>query len=435
MVWAADLFYLPRRSKEFLTAPYGMRDYAVFGACLVIFGSGLVFPDGVPIAMAHLGLFIFLAIHLGRRFRLEHCAAPVGRDHQAVSEQRALFVFIGILLKWFWCVLLVSFLIETIDLFFPAIGLEDLAKAALLSFVAAVVMVMFAAGFARRFEGCALTELLGLTADRAVGWIWWALPVLFGIACAAVASVLFFHDSYQPVTPFSELIDWVQVPWVMIVFLGVAVIAAPFLEEIIFRGFFFKVLQKHCGFWRAFWAVGLLFGALHIDQYWGDWIGISVILVLGVLLTALRAFSGSTLPAVVLHYTFNIFMVILPAAFFVMSRPVFSEYYLQQESLSFVQKKDLLEQSLKEDDANALAYDELARLYLEQGAHLHQALAYADEALRLMPERTIFQYTRAEILAGLGRTGEAIKILEDILRAMPDNQKVRDLLQKVSAAE
>ena len=51
--------------------------------------------------------------------------------------------------------------------------------------------------------------------------------------------------------------------------------------------------------------VSLLFALVHVPQYWGSWAAISTILLLSVVLTVLRAATGSILPGVATHLVYN----------------------------------------------------------------------------------------------------------------------------------
>lgn len=84
-----------------------------------------------------------------------------------------------------------------------------------------------------------------------------------------------------------------------------AVLLAPFLEEVLFRGLLFSALRKNL---REMWAMGitsLLFLLLHLEQYSYP-PGLVLLLLLAFALTWLRARSGSLWPAVLLHMGFNL---------------------------------------------------------------------------------------------------------------------------------
>jgi len=89
-----------------------------------------------------------------------------------------------------------------------------------------------------------------------------------------------------------------------------AVLVAPFMEELIFRGVLFAIFEKQAGLWLATVATAVLFAALHVPEYWGAWNHVLLILVVGVVFSLARAVTGSLAPSVILHLAYNLFLVI-----------------------------------------------------------------------------------------------------------------------------
>lgn len=79
-----------------------------------------------------------------------------------------------------------------------------------------------------------------------------------------------------------------------------AVIVAPWTEEMMIRGFLFSGLYRRFGFWPAAFVSGFVWSGLHL--VWGVLI---VFTAEGMLLAWLRARTGSVLPGVGLHGTWN----------------------------------------------------------------------------------------------------------------------------------
>jgi len=429
--WGFDVFVLVPRQKEGVPSKGMSRMIplkALFLISLIIFGLAWLVPQSVSLRFFSLIFFALLGFYLLRRLEIEHHACRRIRVSDSASARRdVFFLFTGILLKWFWGTLVLYVILKGAGLVFPLLVEEELGVSAIFSFLAGLWMIVLILRFQRKAPMYSVNMLLGLTqGQRQISWIW---PVLSGLAVALAAGFLLVNYFYQAVTPFSEMMDWAEPSWVFVVFLMIAVLTAPFLEEAIFRGFFFRVLEDSRGRSFAFWIVGASFGLLHMDQYWGNWAGIGIVVLLGFLLTWFRMVSGSARPAMILHYTFNMMMVVVPVFFFVLSRPVFAEYYLRQSELSFLQKEGMLHESLKEDPQNAAAYHEFALLYLKHQASLEQALDYAGRALELMPERTIFHFTQAKILHALGRTDDAAVILRALRDQMPGNRDIEQMLK------
>ena len=96
------------------------------------------------------------------------------------------------------------------------------------------------------------------------------------------------------------------------VFLGVTAVAvAPLVEEVVFRGFIFPVLERRWGWVAAVLLTALMFTSLHVTQLWGSWMAVSLILLVGLVLSLVRALTGALLPAFLLHLAYNATLCLL----------------------------------------------------------------------------------------------------------------------------
>lgn len=84
---------------------------------------------------------------------------------------------------------------------------------------------------------------------------------------------------------------------------GVAV--APALEELLFRGFLFRVLQDVVGLAVAVWTTAAIFAVFHGPQLWPNWPAIGVILGVGYVLSKLRQHTQSIVPGFIVHTVYN----------------------------------------------------------------------------------------------------------------------------------
>jgi membrane protease YdiL (CAAX protease family) len=84
-----------------------------------------------------------------------------------------------------------------------------------------------------------------------------------------------------------------------------AVLVAPFVEELLFRGLLFAFFEKHGGLTFAIAATAILFAGLHIPEYWGAWNNVIMILVVGLTFSIVRGLTGSLTPSFVLHLAYN----------------------------------------------------------------------------------------------------------------------------------
>ncbi len=84
-----------------------------------------------------------------------------------------------------------------------------------------------------------------------------------------------------------------------------AVLVAPFMEELLFRGLLFAFFEKHGGLTFAIISTAILFAGLHIPEYWGAWNNVVMILIVGLTFSIVRGKTGSLTPSFVLHLAYN----------------------------------------------------------------------------------------------------------------------------------
>ena len=87
--------------------------------------------------------------------------------------------------------------------------------------------------------------------------------------------------------------------------LGLAVLAAPVGEEIVFRGYIHTLAEKRWNATAAIWISGLLFGAIHFPQLWPEVPQMLLLCVVGVTFSAVRAWTGSTTATILMHFSYN----------------------------------------------------------------------------------------------------------------------------------
>lgn len=84
-----------------------------------------------------------------------------------------------------------------------------------------------------------------------------------------------------------------------------AVVTAPLVEELTFRGVLYPALQRALGMIWAVVLVSALFAGVHLLQYFNNFGVVAVITILSVSLTLVRAKTGRILPSFVIHVVFN----------------------------------------------------------------------------------------------------------------------------------
>ncbi len=95
-----------------------------------------------------------------------------------------------------------------------------------------------------------------------------------------------------------------------VLFMLIAVLLAPLVEETVFRGYIYPVVARSFGKGWGIVATGMLFGLLHASQLWGGWSQIALLVFVGIVLTFARAASRTVLASFVIHTSYNSMQVI-----------------------------------------------------------------------------------------------------------------------------
>lgn len=96
----------------------------------------------------------------------------------------------------------------------------------------------------------------------------------------------------------------------LVLFAVMALLIAPIVEEIVFRGFMLGAFTRRWGKGAALLVTVLIFGAIHLPQTWYYWPAIAGTFGLGVITAWMRLRSGSVLPAIATHFCYNLFPVV-----------------------------------------------------------------------------------------------------------------------------
>lgn len=153
---------------------------------------------------------------------------------------------------------------------------------------------------------------------RSIGWGWQrgigpvSVMIAFGgVYAANLAFALVFQwlDMVPENTPFEQVLGLSFATRLAIsVF---AVVSAPFVEEVVFRGIIYPALARRTGRIAAILVVSALFLGVHVAQYDGSAAFLLPLGLLSIVLTTLRAVSGSVMPSFALHLVFNLCQVAL----------------------------------------------------------------------------------------------------------------------------
>ncbi len=128
------------------------------------------------------------------------------------------------------------------------------------------------------------------------------LFLLAGVTLALTAlfvPVLFPAD--RP-TPIEKLFNGPLAGYLLAIF-GIGV--APFVEELLFRGVLYPVLERRWGLEAAVLSTALLFASIHIQQLNWALPQVAAIFLVGVALSYARGRSGSLVPSYLIHLGYN----------------------------------------------------------------------------------------------------------------------------------
>jgi hypothetical protein len=84
-----------------------------------------------------------------------------------------------------------------------------------------------------------------------------------------------------------------------------AISVAPVVEEVVFRGLLFAIIERAAGMRFAVVTTAVLFAGLHVQEYWPAWHHMFMILVVGMVFSLARGMTGSLTSSIILHIGFN----------------------------------------------------------------------------------------------------------------------------------
>ena len=151
------------------------------------------------------------------------------------------------------------------------------------------------------------TRLGKLSLKEVLGWSW--SPSLGFWRSVSLALLLFLVTFLLiaqfggPKTDLDRILESSRAAAVTLAML--AVVTAPLVEEMIYRGLLYSAFRRALGQWAAVAIVACMFAGLHVVQYWPNIGAISSITLLSLVLTLVRARTGRLLPCFVIHLVFN----------------------------------------------------------------------------------------------------------------------------------
>jgi membrane protease YdiL (CAAX protease family) len=227
-------------------------------------------------------------------------------------------------------------------------GWLEVALFVILGVISSVVVTWFAGEIAVRVFGVHADDVFGTTKSTAK-----SLVVLFSQAVLDGGAILFLYAMLKPRTnePFWQSIGWhgmrnragkirasalqflaggamlavvvsfasgflnsketlpieelLQARVSILLFGILGVLVAPLVEETVFRGFLYPVIARRLGIAAGIAITGTLFGLMHAAQLWGGWGQIALLIFVGVVLTWVRARTGTVAASYCVHLGYN----------------------------------------------------------------------------------------------------------------------------------
>ena len=87
--------------------------------------------------------------------------------------------------------------------------------------------------------------------------------------------------------------------------MAMAVLVAPLVEETVFRGYLYPLFAKSFGIVPGVLVTGILFGLMHGAQLGWTWGIVALLILVGVIFTFARAYTGTVLASFLLHLGYN----------------------------------------------------------------------------------------------------------------------------------
>lgn len=140
---------------------------------------------------------------------------------------------------------------------------------------------------------------------RTVGWHWTGRIVRYALIGFALALSIGFLSDHLPIPkqlPIEKYFADTVAAWMIAIF-GVTV--APLMEELFFRGFLYPALARPLGMIWSILMTSIAFALIHSPQLATAWVPLLLILIVGIVLTSLRALTKSVLPGFIVHVAYN----------------------------------------------------------------------------------------------------------------------------------
>jgi membrane protease YdiL (CAAX protease family) len=125
------------------------------------------------------------------------------------------------------------------------------------------------------------------------------------LAGAALSVFVQLASVFLPIPkqlPIEEYFRQTHAVYMLAVF---GITLAPLMEELFFRGFLYPVLVRHAGAVAAVLLTTALFTSIHAPQLARAWAPLLLLFLVGLILTLVRARTGSVAASFLVHVGYN----------------------------------------------------------------------------------------------------------------------------------
>ena len=396
-----------------------------------------IFPMGFAIASL-LFFIVFAPLYIFKRnkyFDALKTDAEAGKKIDEDQTFKTLSNLIIILTLYIILATLLSILFYLLSYAVPSLK-DVLFQGVILSVLSNTVFIILIVYFLRIKDNLNVIDYLHIKKTKNAVLSSFVIPIIGSLLFAVVNFIISTANisSFSTTSPMGNAL-FQSTATGMVAFMVFAVFIAPLLEEIIFRGYFFTAIGRIKGKIFAIAFVALLFAFMHVDQNRGDFIAVLLVFMVGLYLTLLRFYTGSIIPSITAHYTYNIAVIFLPTLYLFFYNPSYLEFMKNKDSIRFEQKETLLLKSIEEHPDFADAYNALAWTYAENDKRLDMGLKIIDKAIELKPDSLHYRDTKAEILYKMKRYDEAIAIEKSLIEKAPDLKFFKEQLEKFEKAK
>ncbi len=146
---------------------------------------------------------------------------------------------------------------------------------------------------------------------KAVEWNWpshWGFLLVLGVLLSLGLQLLSTRLPIPKSLPIDQFFKLPSGLWLMAIY---GTLIAPFSEELFFRGLMFPALQRTAGVTVALLLTSLSFALLHASQLGWSFAALTILFIVGFVLTLVRMRTKSLASSVIVHSGYNGFIFVL----------------------------------------------------------------------------------------------------------------------------